>query len=76
MWYIHSDEFSFDYIGISEVFRCDRDQRISLPGYHDIITRCRESTDDLWGGGGGCYGGPQIPNPFKSQICSSILLNN
>ena len=47
---IHSDEFSFDYIGIIELFRCDRDQRISLPGYHDIITRCRESTDDYRGG--------------------------
>ena len=47
---IHSDEFSSDYIGISEVFRCDREQRISLPGHHDIITRCRESTDDYRGG--------------------------
>ena len=28
---IHTDNFSFDYIGISEVFRCDRDQRIDLP---------------------------------------------
>ena len=35
---MHTDNFSFDYIGISEVFRCDRDQRIGLPGYHDIVT--------------------------------------
>ena len=47
---VHSDEFSLDYIGISEVFRCDHDQRISLPGYHDIISRCREPTDDNRGG--------------------------
>ena len=49
---MHSDEFSFDYIGISEVFRCDLDQRISLPGYHKFITRCREINDDNRGGVG------------------------
>ena len=38
---IHGKTFSFDIIGISEVFSCDRDKRISLPGYRDIITRCR-----------------------------------
>ena len=47
---MHSDAFSFDYIGISEVFRCDRDQRIRLPGYHNIITRCRDTTDGCRGG--------------------------
>ena len=47
---IHSDDFSFDYIGISEVFRCDRDHRLHIPGYHDIITRCRDKTDDCRGG--------------------------
>lgn len=47
---LHSDNFSFDFIGISEVFRCDRDQRISLPGYHTIITRVRELHDDYRGG--------------------------
>jgi len=35
---IHTDEFSFDFIGVSEVFRCDRDQRIRLLGYHNIVT--------------------------------------
>ena len=49
---MHSDEFSFDYIVFSEVFRCDRDQRISLPGYHPFITRCREINDDNRGGVG------------------------
>ena len=46
---IHSETFSFDVIGLSEVFRCDLDQRISLSGYHKIITRCR-STDTSRGG--------------------------
>ena len=47
---IHSNEFSFDFIGISEVFRCDFDQCISPPGYHNISTRCRDLTDDSRGG--------------------------
>jgi len=42
---MHSDIFSFDYIGISVVFRCDLDQRIRLPGYHKIITRCGDIND-------------------------------
>ena len=39
---LHDAHFSFDFIGISEVFKCDRDQRLALPGYHNIITRCRD----------------------------------
>ena len=47
---IHSEEFTFDYIGISEVFNCTNDRRISLPGYHPIITRCRDINVDYRGG--------------------------
>ncbi len=47
---VHTNTFSFNYIGISEVFRCDQDQRISIPGYHNIITRCRDINDDCRGG--------------------------
>ena len=39
---LHSDNFSFDMIGVSEVYRCENDSRLSLPGYHDLLTRCRE----------------------------------
>ena len=35
--------FSFDIIGISEVFNCDKDQRLAFPGYHNLITRCRDN---------------------------------
>ena len=35
---------------MSEAFRCDYDQDISLPGYHGIITGFREPTDDNKGG--------------------------
>ncbi len=39
---LHGDSFSFDIIGISEIFRCCDDSRLRLPGYHDLISRCRE----------------------------------
>ena len=39
---MHGDSFSFDLIGISEIYRCCNDSRLSLPGYHDLISRCRE----------------------------------
>ena len=39
---MHGDAFSFDLIGISEAFRCDLDSRLSLPGFHELITRCRD----------------------------------
>ena len=38
---LHNDTFAFDIIGISEVYRCEFDSRLTLPGYHDLITRCR-----------------------------------
>ena len=47
---LHSDQFSFDLIGISEVFRCDNDTHLVLPGYHDLIARCRD--DGSMGGVG------------------------
>ena len=44
------DKFSFDVVGMSEVYRCERDSRLALPGYHNLITRCRD--DDGRGGVG------------------------
>ena len=49
---LHGDKFAFDLIGVSEVFRCDYDTRLSLPGFHDLITRCR---DDGSRGGVGLF---------------------
>ena len=40
---LHGDHFSFDIIGISEVFNCEYDNCISIPGYHDVHTRCRHN---------------------------------
>ena len=33
--------FSFDFLGFSEVFRCENDQRLSLEGYHPFISKQR-----------------------------------
>ena len=38
---LHSEKFAFDFIGVSEAYRCDGDTRLRLPGYHDLISRCR-----------------------------------
>ena len=38
---LQRDNFCFDYIGISEVYKCDDDPRLKLPGFHDILTQCR-----------------------------------
>ena len=46
---MHTDNFSFDFIGLSEVFNVERDQRLNLPGYQDIVYRTRDD-----GRGGGC----------------------
>jgi len=35
---LHNKEF---IIGVSEIFRANRDTRIVLPAYHNTITRCR-----------------------------------
>ncbi len=47
---LNSGSFAFDYIGISEVFACERDSRLNLPGYHKLIARARY--DDNRGGVG------------------------
>ena len=47
-----SETLSLDYIGLSEVFSCDNDKRIALPGYHKLITRCREGKSGRRGGVG------------------------
>ena len=39
---LHSEQFTFDVIGISEAFQCENDTRLKLPGYQNFISRCRE----------------------------------
>ena len=47
---MHGESFSFDILGISKIFKCQDDERLSLPGYHKLITQCRD--DGLRGGVG------------------------
>ena len=58
---LHGTSFSFDVIGISEIYKCRDDTRTSLAGYHELISRCR---DDGIRGGVGLY--------LKSMIHFSI----
>ncbi len=50
LYELHSEQFSFDFIGISELWKCDGDCRLVLPGYHKLIARNRD--DDNRGGVG------------------------
>ena len=45
---LSSDVFSFDIIGISEIYRCINNARLHLTGHHNLVSRCRED-----GPGGG-----------------------
>ena len=37
----HGNKFTFDYIGISEILKCEDDKRLNLHGYQNLITRTR-----------------------------------
>ena len=50
---------------MSEVFRVDRDPRIVLPGYHNIITRCR---NDAGRGGVGLFIKDSINFKFREDL--------
>ena len=41
----HGNKFTFDYIGISEIFKCEDDKRLNLPGYQNLITRTRPDSN-------------------------------
>lgn len=48
-----TDSNLIDYIGLTEVYSsCDRDTRLSLPGYDKLMYRVRDSDDDGRGGVG------------------------
>ena len=62
---LHGNTHSFDYIGISEVFSIERDDRIHLPGYHKIITNTR---DDGRGGRVGLFVKKNINFKIREDI--------
>ena len=49
---LQGNKFKFDIIGISEIFRTAGDTRLKLPGYHELLSRCR---DDSPRGGVGLF---------------------
>ena len=40
---MHGESFPFGILGISAIFKCQDDERLSLPGYHKLITQCRDN---------------------------------
>ncbi len=39
---LRGDKFSFDVIGISEIFRTSGDMRLKLSGHHELQSRSRD----------------------------------
>ena len=55
------DDFGFDFIALSEVFKCDGDKRLALPGFHELLIQCR---DDGYRGGVGLF----IKDSFNYRV--------
>ena len=62
---LHGETFNFDLIGISEIFRTSDDMRLNLPGYHNLISRCR---DDGPRGGVGLFIRENINYKIRDDI--------
>ena len=62
---LNTNTFSFDCIGISELYQCAHDTRVHLPGYHNIITRCR---DDGFRGGVGLFVKDKIEYKIRNDL--------
>ncbi len=71
LYELHNDKFNFDIIGISEIFRTSGDMRLKLPGYHDLLLRCR---DDGPRGGVGLFIRDSID--FKTREDLSVYIPN
>jgi len=50
---------------MSEVFNCDKDQRLTVPGYRNLITRCRDYNN---GGEVGMF----VNNTFDFKIRNNL----
>ena len=49
---LHSTKFSFDFIGISEIFHVPNTDKLSLPGYHPLKVKTRNVVNGYRGGVG------------------------
>ncbi len=66
---MHGEDFAFDFIGMSEVFGKYKDDRINLPGYHNILTKTRE---DRRGGGVGIFVKENINFRIREDLSTFI----
>ena len=66
---LHNEQFSFDFIGISEIFNCEKDSRLKLPGFHKLISRTR---DDGNQGGVGLFIKKYINFKIREDLCVFI----
>ena len=62
---LQNDEVSFDSIGISEALQYKNDDRLKLTGFHDILYRCRENSNQ---GGVAMCGGMDSPEHNDNNI--------
>ena len=66
---LHGDKFNFDIIGLREIFRTTDDMPLRLPGYHELISRCR---DDGPRGGVGLFIRENINDKIREDITSFV----
>ena len=62
---LYGDKCAFDFIGISEIFKTEGDMRLNLPGYHSLLSNCR---DDGPRGGVGIFIKENINFSLRSDI--------
>ena len=66
---LHGDKFNFDILGLSEIFRTTCDIRLILPGYHELVSRCR---DDGPRGGVDLFIRKNINDKIREDISSFV----
>ena len=66
---LHNEKFSFAFIGISEIFNCEKDPRLKLPGFHKLISRTR---DDGNQGGVGLFIKKDVNFKIREDLCVFI----
>ena len=65
-----SENYSFDIIGLSEVYKCNNDNRPQLPGFHKLITSTRPESNR---GGVGFFIGENIDFKIREDFHSSCF---
>ena len=69
---LHGELFSFDFVRASEIYKCDLDGRLKIPGFHNIITRCREKGSR---GGVGLFIKENIYHKVRDDFSTFMCMN-